>query len=59
MGQLTDPQALVLALFNYGQARDANEIAAHLRVDVGEAMQLCSGLAQRGLIQLEPARLAP
>ncbi len=52
MEQLNDRQALILALFNYGLARDEEEIAEQLRLDAQEAARLCASLAQRGFIQL-------
>lgn len=52
MGQLTDRQALVLALFNYGLARDAEEVASSLQVELDEAALLCRQLTRRGLIRV-------
>lgn len=51
MGQLTHRQALVLALFNYGLARDEQEVACQLRIDVAEAARLCSSLVEQGFLQ--------
>jgi len=51
MERLTDRQALVLALFNYGLAREPEEVARQLRINVAEAARLCRALVQRGYVQ--------
>jgi len=47
---LTDRQALVLALFRYGLASTAEDVAQELKVGVQEAMTICRRLARAGLI---------
>ncbi len=52
MDQLSDRQALVLALFNYGLVRDPNELASQLRVDLEVAQAICHKLEKAGLVEL-------
>jgi len=52
MAQLSDRQALVLALFNYGLVRDPKELAAQLRVEIDVALAICRKLEKAGLVQL-------
>lgn len=52
MDQLSDRQALVLALFNYGLVRDPNELACQLRVDLDVAVAICRKLERAGLVEL-------
>ncbi len=52
MDQLSDRQALALALFNYGLVRDPKELASLLRVDLDVALAICRKLERVGLVEL-------
>jgi len=47
---LTDRQALILALFRYGLASTPEDVAQELKIGVREAVTICRRLARDGLI---------
>ena len=48
--QLDDRESLILAVFRYGLASTADEVAQHLHADPLEVATICRTLARAGLI---------
>lgn len=50
--ELSDLQALVLALFVYGIARTPTEVSQALRIPAEQATEVCGELDEAGLVAL-------